>query len=202
MTWYCFSIPEDLRWFAFDFDIYVFTRSFQSYLTLSNKIAESGKCWCDFLKHLATLCGTKIEQTKMLVTRQRFGDWFLFGLVWPYSSNQKNIMKVGSKSLLLTCSSNKLCAYLYYIFLIRNLWHVTSILVCCIFGWRCLLHRLNRLPLAALKKTNLKILRSIMAGISVPTSQQTRWHATMLGRAVRHVNRWADSKPSLVLGRL
>ena len=51
---------------------------------------------------------TKIQQTKMLVTYQRFGDWFLFGLVWPYSSNQKNIMKVGSKSLLLTCSSNKL----------------------------------------------------------------------------------------------
>ena len=50
----------------------------------------------------------KIQQTKMLVTCQRFGDWFLFGLVWPYSSNQKNIMKVGSKSLLLTCSSNKL----------------------------------------------------------------------------------------------
>ena len=52
--------------------------------------------------------GSKIQQTKMLVTCQRFGDWFLFGLVWPYSSNQKNIMKVGSKSLLLTCSSNKL----------------------------------------------------------------------------------------------
>ena len=50
----------------------------------------------------------KIQQTKMLVTSQRFGDCFLFGLVWPYSSNQKNIMKVGSKSLLLTCSSNKL----------------------------------------------------------------------------------------------
>ena len=50
----------------------------------------------------------KIQQTKMLVRCQRFGDWFLFGLVWPYSSNQKNIMKVGSKSLLLTCSSNKL----------------------------------------------------------------------------------------------
>ena len=62
----------------------------------------------------------KIQQTKMLVTCQRFGDWFLFGLVWPYSSNQKNIMKVGSKSLLLTCSSNKLWAYLYYIFLIRR----------------------------------------------------------------------------------
>ena len=57
---------------------------------------------------------------KMLVTYQRFGDWFLFGLVWPYSSDQKNIMKVGSKSLLLTCSSNKLWAYLHYIFLIRR----------------------------------------------------------------------------------
>ena len=50
---------------------------------------------------------TKIQQTKMLVTCQRFGDWILFGLVWPYSSIQKNIMKVGSKSLLLACSSNK-----------------------------------------------------------------------------------------------
>ena len=50
----------------------------------------------------------KIQQTKMLVTCQRFGDWLLFGLVWPYSSIQKNIMKVGSRSLLLTCSSNKL----------------------------------------------------------------------------------------------
>ena len=62
----------------------------------------------------------KIQQTKMLVTCQRFSDWFLFGQVWPYSSNQKNIMKVGSKSLLLTCSSNKLWDYLYYIFLIRS----------------------------------------------------------------------------------
>ena len=42
----------------------------------------------------------KIQQTKMLVMCQRFGDWFLFRLVQPYSSNQKNIMKVGSKSLL------------------------------------------------------------------------------------------------------
>ena len=50
---------------------------------------------------------SKIQQTKMLVMCQRFGDWFLFGLVWPYSSIQKNIMKVGSKSVLLTCRSNK-----------------------------------------------------------------------------------------------
>ena len=55
-----------------------------------------------------TTVDPKIQQTKMLVTCQRFGDWFLFGLVWQYSSIQKNIIKVGSKSLLLTCTSNKL----------------------------------------------------------------------------------------------
>ena len=46
----------------------------------------------------------KIQQTKMLVTCQRFGDLLLFGLVWQYSSIQKNIIKVGSKSWILTCS--------------------------------------------------------------------------------------------------
>ena len=40
----------------------------------------------------------------MLVRCQRFGDWFLFGLVWQYSSIQKNIIKVGAKSWMLTCS--------------------------------------------------------------------------------------------------
>ena len=40
----------------------------------------------------------------MLVTCQSFGDWFLFGLVWQYSSIQKNIIKVGSKPWILTCS--------------------------------------------------------------------------------------------------
>ena len=30
----------------------------------------------------------KIQQTKMLVTCQRLGDFFLFGLVWQYSSVQ------------------------------------------------------------------------------------------------------------------
>ena len=29
---------------------------------------------------------TKIKQTKILVTCQRFGDLVLFGLVWQYSS--------------------------------------------------------------------------------------------------------------------
>ena len=46
----------------------------------------------------------KIQQTKMLVRCQRFGDWFFLGLVWQYSSIQKNIIKVGAKSLMLTCS--------------------------------------------------------------------------------------------------
>ena len=48
---------------------------------------------------------SKIQQTKMLVTCQRFGDLFLFGLVWQFSSVlqfRQNIIKVGSKSWLLT----------------------------------------------------------------------------------------------------
>ena len=44
----------------------------------------------------------------MLVTCQRFGDLFLFGLGWAGSTLQfrQNILKVDSKSWLLTCSSN------------------------------------------------------------------------------------------------
>ena len=35
----------------------------------------------------------KIQQTKMFVTCQRFGDLFSFGLVWQYSSNHKTYNK-------------------------------------------------------------------------------------------------------------
>ena len=35
----------------------------------------------------------KIQQTKMLVTSQRFGDLFLFGLLWQYSSVQTKYNK-------------------------------------------------------------------------------------------------------------
>ena len=35
----------------------------------------------------------KIQQTKMLVTCQSFGDLFLFGLVWQYSSVQTKYNK-------------------------------------------------------------------------------------------------------------
>ena len=39
----------------------------------------------------------KIQQTKMLVTCQRFGDLFSFGLVWQYSSVQTKYNKVRFK---------------------------------------------------------------------------------------------------------
>ena len=42
----------------------------------------------------------------MLVTCQRFGDLFLFGLVGSILQFRQNMIKVGSKSWLLTCSSN------------------------------------------------------------------------------------------------
>ena len=35
----------------------------------------------------------KIQQTKMLVTCQRLGDFILFGLVWQYSSVQTKYNK-------------------------------------------------------------------------------------------------------------
>ena len=46
--------------------------------------------------------GPKIQQTKMLVTCQRFGDWFLFGLVWQYSSYYKTYNK-GRFKVIATC---------------------------------------------------------------------------------------------------
>ena len=48
----------------------------------------------------------KIQQIKMLVMCQSFGDLFLFGLVWDCFTNQNQYKKLGSKSWLLTCSSN------------------------------------------------------------------------------------------------
>ena len=40
---------------------------------------------------------SKIKQTKILITYQRFGDLFLFGLVWQYSTNQNQYNKVRFK---------------------------------------------------------------------------------------------------------
>ena len=49
--------------------------------------------WIVHPKSLATWSQAKIQQTKMLVTCQRFGDLFLFGLVWQYSSVQTKYNK-------------------------------------------------------------------------------------------------------------
>ena len=45
--------------------------------------------------HVYNIAGlhAKIQQTKMLVTCQRFVDLFLFGLIWQYSSNHKTYNK-------------------------------------------------------------------------------------------------------------
>ena len=43
----------------------------------------------------------KIQQTKMLVTRQRFGDFFYLGWSGSILQFRQNIIKVGSKSWLL-----------------------------------------------------------------------------------------------------
>ena len=42
----------------------------------------------------------KIQQTKMLVTCQRFGDLFLFGLVWQHSSVRTKYNKGRFKVIL------------------------------------------------------------------------------------------------------
>ena len=74
-------------------------------LTCSSNITQSlpssiGSYWLRQPKR------TKIQQT--LVTCQRFVVLFLFGLVWSGSILQfrQNIIKAGSKSCLVTCSSN------------------------------------------------------------------------------------------------
>ena len=42
----------------------------------------------------------KIQQSKMLVTCQRSGDLFLFGLIWQYSSNHKTYKKCRFKVIV------------------------------------------------------------------------------------------------------
>ena len=42
-----------------------------------------------FLKLYGIAAKAKLQQTKMIVMCQRFGDLFLLGLIWYYSSNHK-----------------------------------------------------------------------------------------------------------------
>ena len=66
------------------------------------------KDFCFSIVHLKP----KIQQTKMLVTCQRFGDLFLVGLVWQYFSLQtkynKGRFKVMATYLQLTCNFDTL----------------------------------------------------------------------------------------------
>ena len=65
----------------------------------------------DFTKlSSAPVLGPKIQQTNMLVTCQRFGDLFLFELMWQYSSNHKTYNKSRFKVIATYLK------YLYYMF--------------------------------------------------------------------------------------
>ena len=59
----------------------------------------------EYLPRLFQGC-SKIQKTKMFVTCQRFGDLFYFGQSGIILQIRTDMIKVGSKSWLLTCSSN------------------------------------------------------------------------------------------------
>ena len=69
----------------------IFTRKVTSYFThfAVHWINWNGKGITYFWRQFEP----KIQQTKMLVTCQRFGDLFFFGLIWQYSSNHKTYNK-------------------------------------------------------------------------------------------------------------
>ena len=67
-----------------------------------------------FLKVALSFCLiAKIQQTKILVACQRFGDLFLFVLV-SILQIRTNIIKVGAQSWPLTCSCNTTLSLLSY----------------------------------------------------------------------------------------
>ena len=83
---------------------------------------------------------SKIQQTKMLVTCQRFCDLFLFGLVWQYSTNQNQYNKGRFKVMnsYLQQWYNFEPTFIHcFCFLER------AILVCCIFVYNCSKIRIN-----------------------------------------------------------
>ena len=54
-----------------------------------------------FVTTFGQYCNPNIQQTKMLVTCQRFGDLFLFGLIWQYSSDEKTYNKGSFKVIAI-----------------------------------------------------------------------------------------------------
>ena len=62
----------------------------------------------------------KIQQTKIFVTFQSFGDLFLFGLVWQYSTNQNQYNKGRFKVMVTSLQQlyNFESTYLHTLFLL------------------------------------------------------------------------------------
>ena len=58
------------------------------FIVINSGLHRAGSTWATYIVLLS-----KIQQTKMLVTCQRFGDLFLFGLIWQYYSNHKTYNK-------------------------------------------------------------------------------------------------------------
>ena len=67
---------------------------------------------------------SKIQQTKILVTRQSFGDLFLFGLVWQDSTNQNQYNKGRFKGRAHNSSPHKW----YCHFWDRHNWYLTLLI--------------------------------------------------------------------------
>ena len=73
-------------------DYYFVNISFNSNFNFFNILMVIFLYFASLFKILEGL-SSKIQQTKMLVMCQRFGDLFLFGLVWQYSSVQTKYNK-------------------------------------------------------------------------------------------------------------
>ena len=72
---YLRNLPEPLMTF----------KMHTSFIAAASKFLTMKGSW---FKSSLVYLQSKIQQTKMLVTCQSFGDLFLFGLVWQYSSVQ------------------------------------------------------------------------------------------------------------------
>ena len=92
------EVREKCLWYAFKF-LLISLKSFASfYYFLKPKTQIMVHCIPVFLLQWPLLrnnsgAKAKVQQTKMLVTCQRFSDLFLFGLVWQYSSVQTKYNK-------------------------------------------------------------------------------------------------------------
>ena len=77
---YLRNLPEPLMTF----------KMHTSFIAAASKFLTMKGSW---FKSSLVYLQSKIQQTKMLVTCQSFGDLFLFGLVWQYSSVQTKYNK-------------------------------------------------------------------------------------------------------------